>query len=119
MAPLVFADPAIRDFEDRHRVEEMQLLAATPDDGDQVRIFQQFQMLGHRLPSHVQVFTKLSECLAILCEEFIEQLPARRVGECFEHLVHSLIHADYYATKWLHVKNECCNLSRRFLGSLC
>src|SRR5437773_4597487 len=59
----VFANPALGDLVNRHWIEIMQLLAPAPDDGDQIRRFQQQEMLGHRLPRHVQVFAQLAERL--------------------------------------------------------
>jgi len=37
---LELADPAFSDFVDRHRVEVMELLAASPRDDYEVRLFQ-------------------------------------------------------------------------------
>ena len=84
----VFADPALVDLVQRHRIEIMQLLAPAPDDGDQVCRFQQQQMLGHRLPRHVEVFAQFAQRLPVALVQFIEQLSAARIRQRFEHCIH-------------------------------
>src|SRR5439155_15466810 len=99
----VFANPALGDLVQRHWIEIMQLLAPPPDDDDKVRRFQQEEMLGHRLPRHVEVFTQFAERLPVDLVQLIEQFSTTFVSQCFEHRIDL---SREYATKWLHV-NEC------------
>src|SRR5438128_11476786 len=69
----VFANPALGDLVNRHWIEIMQLLAPAPDDDDKVRRFQQEEMLGHRLPRHVEVFAQFAERLPVAPVQLIEQ----------------------------------------------
>jgi len=101
MIALIFADPAFVNFVDRHGVQIVQLLAPLPDHGHQVGVFQQTQMLRHRLAGHVQLPAQFAERLPALTVQFIEQLAAALIRQGFEHVIHDEIH---YATKWLHVK---------------
>jgi hypothetical protein len=55
-------DPALANLLQRYRIEEMQLFAAALHGGNQVRCFEQNQVLRHSLPRHIQVFTQLVEC---------------------------------------------------------
>ena len=99
----VFADPALADLVDRHRVEVMQFLAPAPDDGDQIRRLQQQEMLGHRLPRHVEVPAQFAECLPVAPVQLIEQLSTAFVRQGFEYCIQLV---GLYATLWLHVKER-------------
>ena len=44
-----FADPALRDVVDRHRIDEMPLFAALAPDRDEIGLFQNAKMFRHRL----------------------------------------------------------------------
>ena len=99
----VFANPALVDLVQRHWIEIMQLLAPTPDDDDEIRRFQQKEVLGHRLPRHVEVLAQFTERLPVVLVQLIEQLSTTFVRQCFEHCIHL---GREYATKWLHVKNQ-------------
>lgn len=87
-APFVFVDPAIGDVLDRQRVQIVQLLAAAPNGDHKSRRFEQLEVLGYRLPRHVEVFAKLSERLTVVRSQLIEQLPATGIGQSLEHLIH-------------------------------
>src|SRR5712675_3247563 len=81
---LVFADPTLRDVVDRNRIEIVQLLAAALDGRDEVRAFQDGEVLAHGLARHRrsgsgQPLAKLVQGLAVRLEEPIEQLPAARI----------------------------------------
>src|SRR5205823_8005136 len=52
----VLANPTLVDLMQRHWIEIMQLLAPAPHDSDEVCFLQQYQVFGHRLPRHVEVF---------------------------------------------------------------
>src|SRR5262245_24517719 len=84
-------DPALTDLADGRGVEVMELLAAAADGGDQVGRFQDGEVLAHRLPGHVQSGAELAEGLAVARVEAVEELPATRVGQRLEDLVHLLI----------------------------
>ena len=83
----VFANPALGDLVQRHWIEVMQLLAPAPDDDDEIRRFQQQEMLGHRLPGHVEVFTQFAERLPVVLVQLIEQFSATFVRQCFEYCI--------------------------------
>src|SRR2546430_1535234 len=97
----IFANPALGDLVQRHWIEIMQLLAPAPDDDDEIRRFQQQEMLGHGLPRHIEVFTQFAECLPVVLVQLIEQFSTAFVSQCFEHCIHL---AKQYATIRLHVK---------------
>src|SRR4030095_6173483 len=84
----VFSNPTFVDLMQRHRIEIMQLLAPTPYDRDEVCFLQQRQMLGHRLPCHVQVFAQFAQRLPILLAQLVEQLSATGVGQRFKDCIH-------------------------------
>lgn len=56
----VFANPALVDLVQGHWIEVVQLLAPAPEDGDEFRLFQNDEMLGHRLPGHIEVLAKFT-----------------------------------------------------------
>src|SRR5207247_9597584 len=69
----VFANPALGDLVQRHWIEIMQLLAPPPDDDNELRRFQQQEMLGHSLPRHVEVFTQFAKRLPVALAQLVEQ----------------------------------------------
>src|SRR5262249_42888213 len=101
---LVLADPALGDLVDRDGVQEVQLLAAAPQDGDEIRVFQNFQVLRDGLPGHVEMLRELSERLAVVGMELVQQEPAAGIGGRLERLVEVSCHGSHYATVRLHVK---------------
>jgi hypothetical protein len=84
----VFADPALGDFVDGHRIEVMELFASAPDDCDKVRAFEQVEVFGHGLAGHGEVGTQVRERLPAAFTQRVEQLAAAPVGEGFEHFIH-------------------------------
>jgi hypothetical protein len=52
---LEFLDPALVDLVDRHRVDEVELLAPLLHGGHQVGIDEHIDVLGGRLPRHFEV----------------------------------------------------------------
>src|SRR5436190_23720385 len=84
----VFANPALGDLVNRHWIEIMQLLAPAPDDDDEIRRFQQQEMLGHRLPCHIEVFTQFAELLPVALVQLVEQFSTTFVRQRFEHCIH-------------------------------
>src|SRR5262245_24384825 len=72
----------------------MELLAASPQDGHEVRLLQHGQVLGHSLPGHVQVGAELPERLPVVRTQSVQQLSPASVGQCLEHPVHVGIHAS-------------------------
>src|SRR6516165_1674676 len=85
---LVFPDPALGDLIDRNWIEVVQLLAAAPRRGDQIGALENGEVLAHRLPRHVEARTQLAQGLAIVRAQPIKKLPAARVGQRLEHLIH-------------------------------
>ena len=85
--PLELANPAVVDFLQRHRVEEVQLLAPTPLHRYQIRRFEHGKVLGHTLPGHVQVLTELAQRLAVVGVQTVHELPPPRVGQCLEQQI--------------------------------
>src|SRR5437868_6697319 len=80
----------------------MQLLASMPNHGDQVGGFQQSQMLGDPLPGHIQIFTQLTQGLAIAFVQLVQQFPPIFIRQRFEYYIHGWEHA----TNWLHMQEE-------------
>jgi hypothetical protein len=74
---------------DRNGVQEVQLLAAPAARDHDAGLLEDPQMLHHAEPRHRQPLLERAERLAVLLEQLVEQAPARRVGQCFEDLVHS------------------------------
>jgi len=77
---LVFADPTLINLANRHWVEVVQLLAPAPDGRHEIGCFEKREMLGHRLPCHVQVLAKLSQSLTAVPMQLIEQFSPARIG---------------------------------------
>jgi hypothetical protein len=99
-------DPTHVDFVDGDRVEVMQFLAPLFHRNDQIGFFQQNEVLGHRLTTHVMVLAEFAERQARLLAQSVEQLPAAGIGEGLEHFVFISNHTRQYATCWLHVNGE-------------
>jgi len=66
----------------------MQLLASAPHGGDEVRLFQNDEMLGHGLTRHVEQLAQLPERLPIVLAQSVEQFSTARIGQRFEHVIH-------------------------------
>src|SRR5262249_52659867 len=77
-------NPALVDLLQRYRIEEVQLFAAAPHGGNQVRRFQQVEMLRHALPRHIQVFAEIVECAAVVGVQQVQQLAPAGVGQSLE-----------------------------------
>ncbi len=69
---LVLADPALVDLVKRRGIQVVKFLATAPDRRDQVGRFEQRQMLGHRLPGHVEILAKLAQSLTVVGMQPIE-----------------------------------------------
>jgi hypothetical protein len=80
-------DPAFGDVPQRDRVEVVQLLPAPADRGDEVGRLQQAQVLGRRLPRHVERLAQLPEGLPVAFAQPVQQRPPRRIGQRLEHRV--------------------------------
>ncbi len=66
----------------------MQLLTSAPDGGDEIRRFQNDEVLGDCLTCHVEELAELTESLPIVLVQRIEKLAATRIGQRFEHVIH-------------------------------
>ena len=88
------ADPSIVGQADRHRVEEVALLAADLLGRHEIGRLQHPQVLHDPEPRHVgQRLAQLAERLAIALEESIEEDPPTWVGECPKDRGHVVRHA--------------------------
>jgi len=85
---LIFADPTLSDLVNWRRIEVMQLVPASPEGDNQIGCFQYCQMLGDCLTGHIELLAELTQGLAVLRSETVEQLSASWVSQCLEHLVH-------------------------------
>ena len=102
LGPLVLADPALVNFVDGNGIEVVELFAAVPDHGEEVGVFEDFEVLGHGLARHVEVGAEVAERAPVGLVQLIEKLSAAGIGERFENFIHEVM--GIYATKWLHVK---------------
>ena len=75
----IFANPALVDLLQRHWIQIMQLLTSAPDCGNKVRLFEENQMLRHRLPRHVQMLAQFRQRLPVLLVQYIQQLSTARI----------------------------------------
>ena len=103
MLLFILHNPPFVNLVDRHRAKIVQLLASSPNNDDKVRVFEQKQVFGHGLTRHIEMLTKLSQRLAIVLMEHVQQAPPARIRKRLENLVCVSNHASYYATKWLHI----------------
>ena len=83
----------------------MQLLAPAPASRHQVGHLQHAEMLGHRLPRHIQMRAQFAQTLGIVRIQEIEQLAPGGIGERLEENVR-VVHfqVECYASNYLHVK---------------
>jgi|ERR1051325_12052872 len=87
-APLELAHPAVVDLVDRNWIEEVQLLAAAPRDGHEVRGLELVQVLCHGLARHVELAAELGQRESAASEQPIEELASSRIGERPEDEIH-------------------------------
>src|SRR4249919_1742954 len=73
LAALEFPDPAFADLMDRHRVQIMQLLAAMPERGDEVGLFENSKVLGHGLPRHRKAVAEFVQRLSVFGVKPVQQ----------------------------------------------
>jgi len=110
MTALELLEPALRDFIDRYRIDEVQLFAALPLPGDKICLLKNRQVFGNGLACHVEPLAKLGQRLAIPPVQPVEQVPAACISQSMEHSVvifgHNTEPFGYliYATLWLPVK---------------
>jgi len=74
---------------DGHGIDEVQLFAALPFGDDDVRILQNGEMLGHRLPRHRQSLTQFTQGLSVLVVQPVQKLTAARVCQRPKHRIHA------------------------------
>ena len=110
----VFANPALGDLVDRHRIEVMQLLAPASDDGDQIGRFEQQEVLGDRLPRHVEVRAQFTERLAVARMQLVQQLAPAIVRQGFEYCIHVRDNMQPYSCM-SSAKEKFCNETRAAL----
>src|SRR6267154_3977616 len=73
LAALEFLDPPFADLMDRHRVDVVQLLAAMPERGDEVGLFENPKVLCYGLPRHGKAVAEFVERLSILGVKPVQQ----------------------------------------------
>ncbi len=91
---LVFFDPASVYFVNGDGIEIMQFFTASANCHNQVCVFQPLEVLRDRLTRHVELCTELSQRLAAVRTQGIEQTPPRGISKGFEHIIN--IHAGEY-----------------------
>ena len=84
----VFPNPPLVDLVQRRRIEVMQFFTSVPESGDEVRRFQQRQMLGHGLARHVQVAAQLAQRLPVVAAQLVQQLSTAFVRQGLEYCIH-------------------------------
>src|SRR6516162_6243877 len=62
---LEFSDPPFGDLVYGNGIDVVQLLPAAPLHGDQVRLFEENEMLGHCLARHVELLRKIVQRLSV------------------------------------------------------
>jgi len=70
---LEFANPALVNLVDRNGIEVVELFTSLPLHGDEIGVFEQFEVLGDRLASHVQAGAEFGKRLSVLCVETIDK----------------------------------------------
>ena len=65
LAALEFPDPPLPDLMDRYRVQIVQLLAAMPECGHEVGLFENPKVLGHGLPRHREAIAEFVQRLSV------------------------------------------------------
>ena len=86
------------DEPDRDRVQEVELLAASPPGDDEARLLELLEVLHHAEPGHVEPRLERAQRLAVLTEQLVEQAPPGGIGEGLEHVVHGRIIRDHLVT---------------------
>ena len=86
-AALELVDPAILNLIERNRIQVVELFPALPDDGDEIGVDEQLQVLRHRLARHFEMLAELPQRLPVLLVEDIQKLPAAGIAERLEYLV--------------------------------
>ena len=81
MAAFKLADPTFGDPVYRHRIDEVQFLAAGAPPGNQVRFRKDREMLRDSLARHIQPLAQLAKRLAVFSIEPVQQLPAACIGQ--------------------------------------
>src|SRR5690606_36926731 len=75
---------------DRRGVQVVQLLPAAADGDDEPGLLQHRQVLADRLAGHVESGAQFAQTLAGPLVEAVQQLPAGRVGQRPEYVVHHM-----------------------------
>jgi hypothetical protein len=58
---LEFFDPALVDLVNRNGIDEVKLRPSASDSAHQISALQQIEVLGRRLPDHVQLLAELTQ----------------------------------------------------------
>ncbi len=92
---VVAVDPLAGDVADRRGVEIVQLLPAPPYGGDQIRGFQDRQVLADGLPGQTLPGAQLAQGLPGAVVEAVQQAPSARVSQRPEDLVRAVLSASW------------------------
>jgi hypothetical protein len=82
------------DATDGNGVEVVELLPAVPPHDDEVRSFKNAEVFHDPEAGHVSAFAELSEGLAAVRKEAVEERPTNGVGERFEDGVVAVVHDE-------------------------
>jgi hypothetical protein len=95
--PFKLVDPALGNLVDRHRIDEVKLLAALPLRRNQIRLLENGEMLGDSLPRHGETVAQFEERLPVPPVQTVEQLPSASIGQSTKHRI--FIHGSYATTR--------------------
>lgn len=82
----VSSDPTLVDLLNGHGIQVVTFLAAVPDDHDEFRLLQDRQVLGYRLPRHVEVLAEFIQRQAIVLAKPVQQISAAGIGKRVENV---------------------------------
>jgi hypothetical protein len=101
---LKLTDPPFPDGMDGNGIQVMFFVASALQGRDQVRPFQDAEVLAHRLASHFQARAEFAQALAVFRKQPVQKPAPFAMSQRFEDGIG--IHAqELYATNWLHVNS--------------
>jgi len=78
-------DPPLRNVIDRHEIDEVKFFAAPAFPRYEICLFENRQMLGNRLPRHVEPTAQIAQCLPIPFVQPVKELPAAGIRQGAEY----------------------------------
>ncbi len=128
---LELGDPSLVDRLKGNGIEEVQLLSSVSHGSDEIRRFEERQVLRDTLARHVEMLAQLVQCLAVVFVQHVQESSSTWVGERLEEDVDVVgvfahVHKGkqilaYYLGKWglaCQVSIVTCEASRRLSVSL-